>query len=175
MEEKARAALQKIPLVYHFTDRRNLALIRELGGLYPLVELNERKVKVPAPGGNEWSHDADQIKGMDRYVHLCFKSNHPMEFLARQEGRILDSIFLQVHPEVLHWDGVLFTPGVSNKAGIPIYPMEEAAQHIDFEVLYSRTDWRDPAIQQRLQQAEKSEILVPCKIPLDLIRNFPNG
>ncbi len=46
---------------------------------------------------------------------------------------------------------------------------------IDHEVLYTRTDWRDPAIQQRLSQAEKCEILVPGFIPLELIRNFPNG
>jgi len=37
------------------------------------------------------------------------------------------------------------------------------------------TDWRDPAIKQRLVQAEKCEILVPGFIPLELIRNFPNG
>jgi hypothetical protein len=46
---------------------------------------------------------------------------------------------------------------------------------IDYEVLYTRTDWRDPVIQQRLAQAERCEILVPRFIPLELIRNFPNG
>ena len=53
--------------------------------------------------------------------------------------------------------------------------MEKARKIIDFEVLYTRTDWRDPEIQRRLHQAEKYEILVPKKIPLDLIRNLPNG
>ena len=53
--------------------------------------------------------------------------------------------------------------------------IEEAKGMIDFEVLYSRTNWSDVQIQQRLQQAEKSEILVPDRIPLDLIRNLPNG
>jgi hypothetical protein len=46
---------------------------------------------------------------------------------------------------------------------------------IDYEVLYSRTNWSDPQVQQRLQAAEKYEILVPRAIPLDLIRNLPNG
>jgi hypothetical protein len=46
---------------------------------------------------------------------------------------------------------------------------------IDFEVLYTRTEWRNPDIQKRLQQAEKCEILVPRKIPLEMIRNLPNG
>ena len=53
--------------------------------------------------------------------------------------------------------------------------MEEAKQLIDFEVLFTRTNWRDAAIQLRLQQAEKSEILVPDHIPLAFIRNLPNG
>ena len=45
---------------------------------------------------------------------------------------------------------------------------------IDYQVLYTWTDWNDAAIKQRLQQAEKCEILVPKYVPLDLIRN-PNG
>ena len=133
------------------------------------------KVEIPAPGGNEWSQDADGIKGMDAYVHLCFRNNHPMEFLARQEGRIADTIFLQIHPDVLTWEGVLFTADVANKAGVQTHTMEEARQLIDYEVLYSRTNWSDPAVQARLQQAEKYEILVPRRIPLEMIRNLPNG
>jgi len=98
-----------------------------------------------------------------------------MEFIARKEGRIGDSIFLQVHPEVLQWEGVRYTPDVANKAGVSVHTVDEARSLIDFEVLYTRTDWKDPAIKARLDQAEKCEILVPACIPLKLIRNFPNG
>jgi len=167
--------LKRITLLYHFTDRRNLDLIRELGGLYPLAELRRRGIEVPAPGGNEWSWDADQYKGFDEYVHLCFRATHPMEYAARADGRIADSIFLMVHADVTHWDGVLFTPDVANKSGVKAYPINEAAEMIDFEVLYTRTDWKNAAIQQRLRQAEKYEVLVPQAIPLEMIRNFPNG
>jgi hypothetical protein len=168
-------SLKRIPFLYHFTDRRNLDLIHKLGGLYPWAELRRKGVEVPAPGGNEWSWDADGLKGMDEYVHLCFRANHPMEFIARQEGRIVDSIFLNVHPEVLQWDGVLFTPDVSNKRGVQAYPVREASEMIDYEVLYTRTEWKDPNIRQRLLQSEKCEVLVPGVIPLEMIRNLPNG
>jgi hypothetical protein len=70
---------------------------------------------------------------------------------------------------------VKFTPSVSNKAGVRTYTMEEAKKMIDFEVLYTRTNWRDPEIQKRLRRAEKCEILVPRRIPLELIRNLPHG
>lgn len=167
--------LKRITLLYHFTDRRNLASIREHGGLYPMTKLKKRNIKVPAPGGNEWSQDADGMKGVDAYVHLCFRNTHPMEYLARQEGRIGDTIFLQIHPDVLTWDGVLFTADVANKSGVETHTIDAARKIIDFEVLYTRTNWSDPKIQARLQQAEKYEILVPKKIPLDMIRNLPNG
>lgn len=167
--------LKRISFLYHFTDRRNLDLIRKLGGLHPLAELKRKGIEVPAPGGNEWSHDADGMTGMDEHVHLCFRSNHPMEYVARKEGRIADSIFLNVHPQVLQWEGVLFTPDVANKSGVQAYPIHDAVEMIDYEVLYTRTDWSDPSIRQRLLQAEKCEVLVPRLIPLDLIRNLPHG
>jgi hypothetical protein len=167
--------LQRITVLYHFTDRRNLPSIREHGGLQPLATLREKAITIPAPGGNDWSHGADTARGLDRYVHLCFRATHPMEFRARQEGRIADSIFLHVSAEVLQWEGVRFTPDVSNKSGVESYTMEQARGMIDFAVLYARTDWRDPIIKQRLQQTEKYEILVPRHIPLELIRNLPSG
>jgi len=64
---------------------------------------------------------------------------------------------------------------MANTNNIAFHPMEQARAMIDFEVLYARTNWSDPQIQQRLQAAEKYEILVPRVIPLDLIRNLPNG
>lgn len=164
--------LTKVPLLYHFTDRRNLPVIKDLGGLYPLSQLENKQVKVPAPGGNEWSRDADALKGMGNYVHLCFRSTHPMEFVARQEGRITDTIFLQIHPSVMQFEGVRFTNDVANKAGVESVPVNDAEALIDFEILYTRTDWRDPAIKARLSQAEKYEILVPHVIPLAYIRNI---
>jgi hypothetical protein len=143
--------LDRIPLLYHFTDTRNLPLIRELGGLYSLSQLRALRVDIPAPGGNEWSHDADCMKGLDEYVHLCFRRNHPMEYVARQEGRIAESIFLQIDRGVLDIEGVRFTPDVSNKAGVESCSLEEACAIIDFDVLYTRAEWREPEVQQRLQ------------------------
>lgn len=105
--------LKRITQLYHFTDRRNLRLIRKHGGLYPMSKLKKKGIAVPAPGGNQWSQDADGLKGMADYVHLCFRPNHPMEFRARADGRTEDSIFLEIHPDVMYWKGVRFTSDVS--------------------------------------------------------------
>lgn len=160
---------------YHFTDRKNATPIREHGGLYSLAVLREMGIEIPAPGGNDWSHDADKLKGLDHYVHLCFRSKHPMEYSARKDGRINDAVYLQIHPDILRVEGIMFTADVSNKAGVEIIPLWEALNIIDFEVLYTRLDWNDPMVQQRLRQAEKYELLVPNHVPMKYIRNLPNG
>ncbi len=160
---------------YHFTDRRNAASIRERGGLYSLAALGEMGIEIPAPGGNDWSHTEDERRGLDQYVHLCFRPHHPMEYVARQDGRIADPVYLQIHPDILRKKGVMFTADVSNKSGVEAIPLAEALEIIDFKVLYTRTDWGDPEVQQRLQQAEKYELLVPNHVPMKYIRNLPNG
>lgn len=137
-----------------------------------MSQLEKKKVKVPAPGGNEWSRDADALKGMGNYVHLCFRNCHPMEYVARQEGRIADTIFLRIHPAVMQFPDVRFTNDVANKAGVESVDIAAAEALIDFEILYTRTDWTDPAIRARLSQAEKYEVLVPHVIPLAYIRNL---
>ena len=167
--------LTQISHLYHFTDIRNIPLIRSSGGILPLTALNANGINIPAPGGNEWSHEADKRCGLDQYVHLCFRSQHPMEYQARQDGRIENTIFLQISNDVLKIPGVLFSPDVSNKSGVSCFTLEQARGLIDFEVLYTHTNWHDPAIRARLRAVEKCEILVPATIPLSMIKNMPNG
>jgi hypothetical protein len=166
----------RIRYFYHFTDRRNLSSIRERGGLHSTAKLREIGIDTFHPGGNELSLDADRRFGMDRFVHLCFNTNHPLEYLARQDGRIQRTAWLYVNPAVLALKGVLFTPGVANRADMVAVPIFEAADMIDFEVLYTRTDWSDPAIYARRQAAERCEILVPDTVPFKYFSEyFPNG
>ena len=167
--------LNQITRLYHFTDTRNLPMIRQLKGLYSAAVLKKAGWTIPAPGGNDWSQEADAWVGVDQYVHFCFCDSHPMEYLARQAGRIQTSIFLDIDPAVLRQDGVLFTAGVSNKSGMLRYTIEQARTLIDFEVICTRTNWKDPAILERRKNAEKCEILVPNGIAITWIRNMPNG
>jgi hypothetical protein len=155
---------------YHFTDERNLCSIRE-HGLLSMRELRQRGIS-PVAGGNQWSLDADLRAGMDAYVHLCFLRQHPMEWSARQDGRIERSRFLRVEPEVLTLPGVMITDQVSNKSGVLPKPADDMIPGLDFKVMYTRTDWKDPAIQARRQRAKLYEILVPTTVPPDFIANL---
>jgi len=162
----------KPPCFYHFTDLRNISSIAK-HGLLSLKEMKCRGVSVPHPGGNDWSHEEDARLGLDEYVHLCPRHRHPMEYVARKEGRIGTTLFIAVSVDVLDVDGVRFTSGVANKAGVCLLEPEKAQSDLDFEVLYSKLDWGDPQVMSRLKIAEKYEILVPKAIPLKYIR-LPN-
>jgi hypothetical protein len=163
----------QIPCFYHFTDVRNLPLIKAHGGLLPLAELGRRAIAIPAAGGNEWSHDADERAGVDEYVHLCFFDNHPMEFRAREEKRIGSTRFLRIAADVILDPKVRFTADVSNKSGIPILTLQQAIQVMDFEIIYTQMDWwNDLALHTRRQAARKYEILVPKGIPLAKIKGL---
>ncbi|SMF95087.1 protein of unknown function [Methylomagnum ishizawai] len=165
----------KIDGVWHFTDRSNLELIKQQQGLLSLGELERRGVDIPAPGGNDWSHNADKHKGMHKYVHLAFVDNHPMLYTAKQDGRIKNPIWLKIDSSILLENGILFCSAVSNKAGVPILNLVQALTEIDFEVLFTHMDWKDPDIKKRRQAAEKSEILVPNIVPIEKILGIKNG
>ena len=168
-------AKYKFDGVWHFTDRSNLELIQEHQGLLSLGELERRGISIPVPGGNEWSHDADKMKGVHEYVHLAFVDDHPMLYLAKQEGTIPDPIWLKIQSSILLEDGVRFCSEVSNKSGAAILEAEEAKEQIDFDVLFTYMDWTDPEIQARRQAAIKSEILVPNFVPIEKILELKNG
>lgn len=157
---------------YHFTDTRNLVGIRA-NGLLSMRELRLRGIAPPAPGGNDWSWEADRRSGMDGFVHLCLFGEHPMEYLAKKEGRIAQTVFLQINPEVAKLPGVLISDAVANKAGVQPRPAAEMLDEIDLEVIYTRTNWKDADVQARLKSAKRYELLVPDSVPLNRIINLP--
>lgn len=175
MKMKTILTKYKLDGVWHFTDRSNLELIVKHEGLLSLAEIEQRGIEIPVPGGNNWSRDADKIKGVHEYVHLAFVDDHPMLYRAKQEGRISDPIWLKIDSSVLLQEGVRFCSEVSNKSGATILEPGEAIQRIDFEVLFTYMDWRNPEIQARRQAAIKSEILIPHFVPIEKILGYKNG
>jgi len=160
---------------YHFTDRRNLPLIQATGGLCSLEELRRRKINPPAPGASADSQLRDFGSGMGAYVHLCFLDRNPMEWVARRDGRIQSSMFLEVDCSILDIDGLLLTSGFANKRGLVPVPLTSALEEFDFEVLYRKPDLSNPDYAARHDRAWRYELLVPGCVPLNLIRNLPSA
>lgn len=154
--------------VYHFTDKRNIPEIKKQGGLLPRAMLSN----IPyIPGGNQWSIDADNYSGMQNFVHLCFLNDHPMEFCARNEGRI-DSIWLEILTDVLDLPDVKYCAGVANQAGATYVTAIEAIKIMDFDHLFNWHDFKIYENMERHNEAKKYEILVPSRIPIELIRGL---
>lgn len=156
--------------LYHFTDSRNVASIRQ-HGLLSLAALHDRGIAVAACGGDEDSRRVDARLGLDRFVHLSIMDQHPMEKIARDRGSIVAARYLRIDPAVLSIDGVMFCPEVST-TGEEVRPIADVDPYVDFEVAFSRTNWNDPAVMRRLQAMRKFEILVPDHVPVALLRGF---
>ena len=152
---------------FHFTDTRNLDLIKK-HGILSRRKLREMGINIPAPGGNQWSRDSADRLGLDRYVSLCLTPSHPMEFTARTSGQIEAATYLHIHPNIIKIEGVMMTGGVSNKAGIAPEAPGEVLEKLDIEAIY-RPAWGAPGFVDRLKVAEKFEILVPDQVPLNYI------
>jgi len=154
--------------VYHFTDESNFATISQHG----LLSKNRMRAAgwwPAATGGNDLSHSLDDHRGISDYVSLCFTRNHPMKFLANQDGRLPTPRYIGVSTEVLKMPGVRVAFGVANKNDVEILDLVDAIPKMDLEVLYSRTDWHDQSINERLRTAEKMELLVPHHVPVNLL------
>ncbi len=157
--------------LYHFTDIDNLPSIHA-NGLLSKEQLRIGGIEPKRPGGNDLSHRLDREKGIFDHVSLCLTLNHPMKYVAQSDGRISHPRYLRIRPEIVVTEGVLFSFGVANATEVRIVALKEALPAMDLEVLYRRTDWSDPEIQQRLRAAEKYEILIPRSVPVHMILDF---
>ena len=168
--------LKQVNWLYHFTDFRNIQSIRDLDGLWSTSKLREMEVNFH-PGGNQHSLDADEMFGMDEYVHLCFTTKHPMAYLAQQDGRIekLQWIYVDDPGPLFEIEGVKFTPGVANKSGMTPCPIADVRESLDVAAI-GYLDWSVGDNYQRRQAIEKCEVLVPNHLPLKFFqRLFPKN
>ena|SRR6266403_4437530 len=103
---------------YHFTDKKNLPLIRE-HGLLSTGELRRRGL-LPSvkTGGDANSLNSDNSKGTDAYVCLCLTRSHPMAHVAMTDERKLDPVYLEIDPQVIKLPNVMITDAPSNQTGI---------------------------------------------------------
>jgi hypothetical protein len=177
-----------ISCLYHFTDERNLPLIRE-HGILPYSELWRRGITPPCPGGDRISNILDAKRGYDRYVHLCLKSEHPMEYSKRKSGHLGLTRFLRVSTDILFYSNVVGCPGVANKTYLKTYPIDQALTKFDLKILFfQQPDFSDDAyhlykynakkraeilsLRNRYKEATKAEIMIPSRIPQELIFNL---
>ena len=157
----------KIDCFYHFTERSNLDNIKKEGGLFSWKYLEDNKI-ISTLGSSELSRELDRRLGLEDYARLSFCEEHPMKFIAVNEGRIKDPVILEIDIEVAFLKGTLFSDMNATKKGHKRGGGIEDLKNVKFDVvkkIYGNLEVLDKAYYQ-------AEILVKTKIPIGYIRNI---
>lgn len=166
-------SLYPIASFFHFTDTRNIPVIKAARGIFSTSVIAAAQIPVVTLGGDSNSQLSDRRKGMDKYVHLCMFNQHPMEYRARQDGRILQSRFLEIDREILRSKPkIRFTSVMANTNGAQLLTLVEAMEQLDFEAICTHMDLSDAIQMQRVLAARKYELLVPHSVADRYIRNL---
>lgn len=160
---------QGITTLYHFTDRDNLARIIKMGGLYSWDYCRRNGMDIPKPGSSNLSKSLDSQKNIENYVHTSFVQQHPMMYVAMQEGRITNPVLLEISTEVVEWTDTMFSDCNAARKGANIGNSLSDLQAIHFKSLMARKHF-DLAPEER--PFFQAEVMVYEHIPLEYITNI---
>ena len=156
--------------LYHFTDIQNIPSIR-VHGILPRADLERQDIPYK-PGGDELSLRLDKEKYLDQYVHLSFREFHPMEYVAKCDGRI-NAKFLKISADILKLGGTILCDRVANRRDAIPHKIIGSRMHIPYEILFNDYfDFSNPKTQQAFATALKSQLLLPHKIDPQKILNL---
>ena len=162
---------QGVGKLYHFTDRDNLESIILNGGLYSWADCEQKGIVISKPGGEQLSRQLDSRDGLQHYVRLSFVTQHPMMYVAMNEGRISNPVILEIDPEVAYWDGTLYADRNATKTGANVGGILDDLRRVHFQSVKARKYFDLDESEQPFYQAE---VLVKNFIPLQYIKNIGN-
>ena len=106
-----------ITTLYHFTDRENLESIIKNGGLYSWADCEQKGISISKPGGSLDSRNLDKRDNLQNFVRVSFVREHPMMYVAMNDGRISNPVVLEIDPEVIYWQDSLYADRNATKNG----------------------------------------------------------
>ena len=170
-EFKAILDQQGIKKLYHFTDRDNLESIIKNGGLYSWGDCEDKGIKIAKPGGGLLSRDLDRKDNLQHYVRVSFTTQHPMMYVAMQDGRLSNPVILEIDPEVIYWNDSKYANVNATRSGARKGGSIDDFKSIHFQSVKVHKHFDLPEEEQPYFQAE---ILVKNFIPLEYIKNIGN-
>ncbi|BAX80826.1 DarT ssDNA thymidine ADP-ribosyltransferase family protein [Labilibaculum antarcticum] len=156
--------------LYHFTDSRNIPMIKAHGGLYSWKACEELKINIPNPGGGSLSRKLDRKYGLEDYVRFSFHKENPMLFIAHQDGRIIKEEWLNVDLEVATLRETKYSDMNATKTGHQVGDnLKFLENNIRFNLLKKRKLYEIEESQKPYYQAE---VMVKRHVPLKYIKNL---
>ena len=160
-----------IKKLYHFTDRDNLESIIKHGGLYSWGDCEDKGIKIAKPGGGLLSRDLDRKDNLQHYVRVSFTTQHPMMYVAMQDGRLSNPVILEIDPEVIYWKDSKYANMNATRSGAHKGGTLDDFKLIHFQSVKAYKHFDLPEEEQPYFQAE---VLVKNFIPLEYIKNIGN-
>jgi len=157
--------------LYHFTDRANIASIKKYGGLYSWDYCDKNDIIIPYQGGGSLSRDLDRKYSLQDYVRVSFTRNHPMMFVAQNEGRIQNPVILTISLDVCYFQETRFANMNATKTGHKQGKNLENLQSVHFNTVKQINHFDLDELEKPYFQAE---VLVKTWIPIKYITNINN-
>lgn len=161
----------RITKLYHFTDRDNLESIIKHGGLYSWKDCEDKGIKIAKPGGSGTSRSLDQRDGLQYYARLSFVPDHPMMYVAMDDGRISNPVVLEIDLETALWEDTMYADRNMTKNGANVGGTLDDLKAVHFGLFWGR---RYFDMSEEAKMYYKAEVLVKHFIPLKYITNIGN-
>ncbi|MGK0291481.1 MAG: hypothetical protein ACI86H_002949, partial [bacterium] len=156
--------------LYHFTDSRNIPMIKARGGLYSWKACEELKINIPNPGGGSLSRDLDRRYGLENYVRFSFHKHNPMLYIACRDGRINKEEWLDIDLEVAAFRETQYSDMNATKNEHQVgNNLNFLEQNVRYDLLRKRNQFEIDESQQKYYQAE---VMVKRHVPLKYIKNL---
>lgn len=160
-----------ITKLYHFTDRDNLQSIIDHGGLYAWADFASNGITSKKPGGGDLSRQLDRRWGLEHYVRVSFTNQHPMMYVAMNQGRISNPVILEIDPEVIFWVNTKYTDRNATKNDMQAGDGIDDFKKIHFGTVKTKDYF---ALAEEEKHFFQAEVLVKNHIPLQYITNIGN-
>ena len=162
----------RITKLYHFTDFDNLESIIKHGGLYSWADCDEKGIKIAKPGGSSQSRSLDSRDRLEHYVRLSFAYDHPMQYVAMNDGRISNPVVLEIDIETALWDSSLYADRNATKNGANVGGTLDDLKEVRFGLFNRMMRYFD--MSEEAKTHYQAEVLVKNFIPLKYITNISN-
>ena len=162
----------RVTKLYHFTDFDNLESIIKNGGLYSWADCRDKGIKIPKPGSSGPSRSLDERDHLEHYVRLSFVEDHPMKFVAMNEGRISNPVVLEVDLEPALWKDSLYADRNATRSGAIVGGDFANLMTVRFGLFNRMMRYFDMTEEAKMHY--QAEVLVKNFIPLKYITNIGN-
>lgn len=79
--------------------------------------LRTEGISISKPGGSLDSRNLDKRDNLQNFVRVSFVREHPMMYVAMNDGRISNPVVLEIDPEVIYWQDSLYADRNATKNG----------------------------------------------------------